>query len=91
MGLHVHDCRHVAQSLGYQMVDLEAMAVQLPKDDMLDDITHPKPGFLLQVCSTLLSFPTQFKCILQARMQIYEKSLLTMQLFQTCIEPACRV
>lgn len=39
----------MAESLGFQVINFEAMAAQLPKDDMLDDITHPKPDFLLQV------------------------------------------
>ncbi|EIE21231.1 hypothetical protein COCSUDRAFT_67133 [Coccomyxa subellipsoidea C-169] len=47
--------RHVAESLGFQVIDFEAMAAQLPKDDMLDDITHPKPDFLLQVLNMLLN------------------------------------
>ncbi|CAL8466161.1 g5697 [Coccomyxa elongata] len=53
--------RHVAQSLGFQVVDFEAMAAQLPKDDMLDDITHPKPDFLLQVLNMLLNIEREHR------------------------------
>ena len=40
--------RHVAQSLHYHLIDIEAMALQLPKEAMLSDITHPGAGFMMQ-------------------------------------------
>ena len=41
--------RHVAQSLHYHVLDTEAMALQLPKEAMMADITHPGAGFMMQV------------------------------------------
>lgn len=41
--------RHVAQSVGFQVLDIESMAAQLPKESMMADITHPEGDFLLQV------------------------------------------
>ena len=40
---------HVARQLGYHILDMEAMALQLPKEAMMADITHPGAGFLMQV------------------------------------------
>ncbi len=40
--------RHVAQTLHYHLLDMEAMALQLPKEAMLADITHPGAGFMMQ-------------------------------------------
>ena len=42
--------RHVAQMLRYHVLDTEAMALQLPKEAMMADITHPGAGFMMQVC-----------------------------------------
>lgn len=55
----------MAQSLGFQVIDFEAMAAQLPKDDMLDDITHPKPDFLLQVRLPMPCRCSSCKCNLE--------------------------
>lgn len=41
--------RHVAQSLHYNVVDIEAMAAQMSKGTMLVDNTHPGPDFMMQV------------------------------------------
>ncbi len=41
--------RHVAQMLHYHILDTEAMALQLPKESMMADITHPGAGFMMQV------------------------------------------
>ena len=40
--------RHVAQTLHYHVLDTEAMALQLPKEAMMADITHPGAGFMMQ-------------------------------------------
>ena len=41
--------RHVARQLSFHILDMEAMALQLPKEAMMADITHPGAGFLMQV------------------------------------------
>ena len=41
--------RHVAQSLLYHIVDVEAMAAQMSQDTVLVDNTHPGPDFMMQV------------------------------------------
>jgi len=41
--------RHVAQTLHYHILDTEAMGLQLPKEAMMADITHPGAGFMMQV------------------------------------------
>lgn len=41
--------RHVAQQLHFHILDMEAMALQLPKEAMMADITHPGAGFMMQV------------------------------------------
>ncbi len=41
--------RHVAQSLHYHVIDIEAMASQMSKDTLLIDNTHPGPDFMMQV------------------------------------------
>ncbi len=41
--------RHVAQSLLYHVVDVEAMAAQMSQDTVLVDNTHPGPDFMMQV------------------------------------------
>jgi len=43
--------RHVAQTLHYHILDTEAMGLQLPKEAMMADITHPGAGFMMQVAS----------------------------------------
>ena len=40
--------RHVAQSLLYHVVDVEAMAAQMSQDTVLVDNTHPGPDFMMQ-------------------------------------------
>ena len=41
--------RHVAQSLLFHVVDVEAMAAQMSQDTVLVDNTHPGPDFMMQV------------------------------------------
>ena len=41
--------RHVAQSLAYHVVDVEAMAAQMSQESVLVDNTHPGPDFMMQV------------------------------------------
>ena len=43
--------RHVAQSLLYHVVDVEAMAAQMSQESVLIDNTHPGPDFMMQVSS----------------------------------------
>ena len=53
--------RHVAQSLHYHVIDIEAMAAQISKGTLLVDNTHPGPDFMMQARSRpalSLSFST---------------------------------
>lgn len=47
--------RHVAQSLQYHIVDVEAMAAQMSQESVLIDNTHPGPDFMMQVSSRSLA------------------------------------
>lgn len=56
--------RHVAQSLHYHLLDMEAMALQLPKEAMLVDITHPGAGFMMQAAPREAAFCLCFGMLL---------------------------
>ena len=43
--------RHVAQSLHFHVIDIEAMAAQVSKGTLLVDNTHPGPDFMMQARS----------------------------------------
>ena len=43
--------RHVAQSLHFHIIDIEAMAAQVSKSTLLVDNTHPGPDFMMQARS----------------------------------------
>ena len=50
--------RHVAQSLHFHVIDIEAMAAQISKGTLLVDNTHPGPDFMMQARSCpVLSLP----------------------------------
>ena len=49
--------RHVAQSLHYHVIDIEAMAAQVSKGTLLVDNTHPGPDFMMQARNLLFYSP----------------------------------
>eukprot|EP00884_Botryococcus_braunii_P013162 jgi/Botrbrau1/21847/Bobra.0190s0061.2 len=47
--------RHVARSLGYHILDLEAMAAQMHRETLMADITHPQNWFVMEALNVLLN------------------------------------
>ena len=52
--------RHVAQTLHFHVIDLEAMAAQVSKGTLLVDNTHPGPDFMMQASSCPTVSPDPF-------------------------------
>ena len=55
--------RHVAQTLHFHVIDLEAMAAQVSKGTLLVDNTHPGPDFMMQASSCPTVFPRSLHTI----------------------------
>ena len=66
--------RYVAQILHYHLLDMEAMALQLPKEAMLADITHPGAGFMMQAAPRKQLFACASGCYWPCLHALYRPS-----------------